>query len=370
MNEAPNPNGSDTRIARDGRLFEALFEQALDSVLIADDNRRYVDVNPAACELIGRPREEIIGHDIAEFFEMDEEAVPSAWNSFVSEGAQVGICRVQRPDGSVRYASFQARANFVPGLHLSILRDVTEKRDARQALAAKNRELESANSELARSNAELSHFAYAVGHDLREPLRTVASFAGLLARRMQCGDDEVKEYVGYISDAVERMNAFLIDLLAYAQAAQHKNSLREIDSEMVLEWALMNLRSAIEETGAQVTYDPLPAIHADQAQMAQVFQNLLGNALKYHSEATPRIHLSARPEGGEWIFSVEDNGIGIPAEQHERIFGIFKRLHGRDVPGTGLGLAMCKRIVENHGGRIWVESEVGKGSKFFFTVPA
>jgi light-regulated signal transduction histidine kinase (bacteriophytochrome) len=198
----------------------------------------------------------------------------------------------------------------------------------------------------------------------------VASFAGLLARRMQASDEQVKEYVSYISDAVARMDSFLVDLLAYAQVTKNKNSVREIDSEIVVEWALMNLRRAIEETGAQVTYEALPDINADQAQMAQVFQNLIGNALKYRSELAPRVHVSARQQGEEWIFCVEDNGIGIPVEQRESIFGMFKRLHGRDVPGTGLGLAICKRIVENHGGRIWVESELGAGSKFFFTVPA
>lgn len=357
--------------ALDSSLFEALFEQALDGVLIADDGRRYVDANPAACELIGRPREEIVGHTIDEFFELEQqEPVPEAWADFQRHGAQLGTCRVRRPDGSVRWVGFQARANFRPGMHLSILRDITEKIQARNELAAKNRELEAANLRLQRSNAELVHFAYAVGHDLKAPLRTVASFAQLLSKRLEGADAESQEFLSFIRDGVGRMNTFLESLLTYSQAANPAESVRPIASEVVLQWALMNLQNAISQAGATITHDPLPEIVADQSRMAQLFQNLIANALKYRSAAPPHVHISAARNGdGEWIFSFEDNGIGIPSDQHERIFGLFKRLHGPDIPGTGLGLALCKRIVENHGGRIWVESEPGNGSRFRFTIP-
>jgi PAS domain S-box-containing protein len=356
-------------IRHNSGFFEALFEQALDAVLVADDNRVYVDANPAASELIGVDREQIIGHKIEEFFELEADKVlPEAWTNFQRTGTQVGVCRVHRPDGALKYAGFRAKANVWPGLHLSVLRDITEQREAEQALALRNLELEQANKELARSNAELNHFAYAVGHDLRSPLRTIGSFAQLLAKRVHT-DPDAQEYLSYIHDAVNVMNVFLNDLLSYAQSGRDAEPQRQIEADVVLQWALMNLRGVIQETGAVITSDPLPQIAADQGQMAQLFQNLIGNALKYRSEQVPRIHIRAGKEEGEWVFSVSDNGIGIPEEYRERIFDPFKRLHGNKIPGTGLGLALSKRIVENHHGRIWVESEVGKGCTFRFTIP-
>jgi len=250
------------------------------------------------------------------------------------------------------------------------LRDITEQRAAEVALAAKNRELEAANNELERSNAELTHFAYAVGHDLRAPMQTVAWFSQLLIKRAVAGGLEMQEFGSYIDKALKRINVFLDDLLAFAQAGRQKRELHPIDSGMVLEWALLNLRAAIEETGAVISNDSLPEIAADQPQMIQLFQNLIANALKYRSDDPPRIHIGATKTEDNWLFSISDNGVGIPAQYSETIFGVFKRLHGSEVPGTGLGLALCKRIVENHGGRIWVESEVGKGSTFRFTLPA
>ncbi len=368
--DALDSNGLATKIRHAPYFFEALFEQALDAVLIADDNRTYVDANPAAAELIGIGREHIIGRSVEEFFKLEpDKAVPEAWTSFQRTGVQAGVCRVHRPDGTVRYAGFRAKANFWPGLHLSVLRDITEQREAEQTLALKHRELEQANRELARSNAELNHFAYAVGHDLRSPLRTIGSFTQLLAKRVE-NDPDTHEYLSYIQDAVNVMNVFLTDLLAYAQVRSGADQRKTIDADIVLQWALMNLRGIIQETGAVITSDGLPQIEADQGQMAQLFQNLIGNALKYRSEQTPRIHISAEKRADEWVFSVSDNGMGISAEYNDRIFDLFKRLHGSKIPGTGLGLALCKRIVENHGGRIWVESEVGKGSTFSFTIPA
>jgi light-regulated signal transduction histidine kinase (bacteriophytochrome) len=255
-------------------------------------------------------------------------------------------------------------------LHLSILRDITEKRATQEALAVKNRELETANRELARSNAELTHFAFAVAHDVRAPMHTVAWFSQLIARRAQTDDAELQEFASYISKAFERIDVFLNDLLTFAQAGEGEQQLRVVDSEKVLQWALMNLQARIEETGAVISNDPLPQITADQSQMVQLFQNLIGNSLKYRSDDPPRVHVTATKTGDVWLFSISDNGVGIPAQHGEAVFTAFKRLHGSESPGTGLGLALCKRIVERHRGRIWVESEVGKGSIFRFTIPA
>jgi PAS domain S-box-containing protein len=357
--------------SRELSLFEALFRQAVDAVLIADHDRRYVDANPAACALIGIDYEKIIGRRVEDFFDLeDNQVVPDAWNTFQVEGTQTGTCIVRRPDGTIRYAGFRARANFLPGLHLSILRDITDQRAAQEALAAKNRELEAANKELARSNAELTHFAHAVGHDLRAPMHTVAWFSQLLVKRAETGSAEMQVFASHINKALERINLFLDDLLAFAQVGRAHQELNLIDSGMVLQWALMNLQAAIQETGAVISHDPLPELAADQPQMVQLFQNLIGNALKYRGNDSPRIHITADKTEDGWLFAISDNGVGVPAEYREAIFGVFKRLHGSDVPGTGLGLALCKRIVENHRGRIWVESQPGKGSTFRFTIPA
>ncbi|MFL6450822.1 MAG: sensor histidine kinase [Bryobacteraceae bacterium] len=358
------------RARGDSRLFQALFEHALDAVLVANDERRYVDANRAASDLIGVDRELIIGSQIEDFFQVVEgESVPEAWNAFQMEGTQTGVCRVCRPDGTIRFASFRAKANFRPGLHLSILRDVTEQRQAEEALTATNKRLEKANLELARSNTELSYFAYAVSHDLAAPLRTIGLFSELM-RRKAASDVEVQEYASEINKAIKGIDGFLEDLLTFAQVGRGEQPLHLISAEAVLYFSLANLRAAIDEAGASICHDPLPSLYADERQLAQLFQNLVGNSLKYRGEDPVRIHITAQASGDEWVFSISDNGVGIPRERQNIIFDMFKRLHGREIPGTGLGLALCKRIVENHGGKIWVESEPGKGSTFSFTFPA
>ncbi len=233
-----------------------------------------------------------------------------------------------------------------------------------------NSELTRTNQELARSNAELYHFAYAVGHDLKAPLRTVASFAQLLTRRLESKDGEIQEFVSIINSAVRGMNTFLDDLLRYAQVGSIKNrEYATVDANLVLQWALINLSSEITQSGAAITQDDLPEIRADQSQLVQLFQNLIANALNYRGAAAPVVHVSCWREENATVFSIQDNGVGIDPKHHEAIFGIFKRLHGADRPGSGIGLALCKRIVENHGGRIWVESAEQNGSKFCFSIP-
>jgi signal transduction histidine kinase len=242
-------------------------------------------------------------------------------------------------------------------------RDALERRRAEQAL-------KKYAADLARSNADLEQFAYVASHDLQEPLRMVASFTQLLAQRYRgkLGSD-AEDFIGYAVDGARRMQVLLNDLLAYSRVGTRGKELVPTESEAALKAALTNLMKSIEETGATVTHDPLPAVMADETQLCQVFQNLVGNALKFHGSEPLRIHVSAQPEDGRWRFSVRDNGIGIDPQNAERIFVIFQRLHrGPQYPGTGLGLAISKRIVERHGGRIWVESELGKGATFYFTL--
>jgi light-regulated signal transduction histidine kinase (bacteriophytochrome) len=226
-------------------------------------------------------------------------------------------------------------------------------------------------ADLARSNAELEQFAYVASHDLQEPLRMVASFSQLLAKRYQGKlDKDADEFIGFAVDGATRMQQLINDLLAYSRVGTRGKPPAPMDLNEVLGYAETNLNEAIRESGAVVTQGPLPIVDGDQVQMIQLFQNLIANAIKFRSRETPRIRVSAQTQGGDWLVSVQDNGIGIAPEHQERIFAVFQRLHGRsEYPGTGIGLALCKKIVERHGGRIWVDSIPGQGATFHFNLP-
>lgn len=233
-------------------------------------------------------------------------------------------------------------------------------------------ELEEQARELERSNAELRQFAYVASHDLREPLRSIASFAQFLDRRYHGRlDDEADQFIRYIVEGVNRMSALINDLLDYSRLINPRVDIfARVDLDQVLRAAIQNLHRTITDTGARILVESrLPAVRGDQTRLMQLFQNLISNAIKYRSERPPEVRLSVASEPGLWRFSVEDNGIGIERQYFERIFGVFRRLHGPEYPGTGIGLASCRKIVEMHGGRIWVESEPGLGSKFSFTLP-
>jgi signal transduction histidine kinase len=233
-------------------------------------------------------------------------------------------------------------------------------------------ELEQTVKDLERSNAELQQFAYVSSHDLQEPLRMVTSYTNLLAKRYKGKlDASADEFIGFAVDGANRMRVLINDLLTYSRAGVQGKQLATTDCELVLGQTLVVLQVAIQECAAKLTHDPLPTVMADDIQLGQLFQNLIGNALKYRNGAGPEIHVSSQRTGTDWLFSVKDNGIGIDPRFAEKIFVIFQRLHAREeYSGNGIGLAVCKKIVERHGGKIWVESAVGNGSIFYFTLPA
>jgi light-regulated signal transduction histidine kinase (bacteriophytochrome) len=226
-------------------------------------------------------------------------------------------------------------------------------------------------AERKRHQEEFRQFAYAVSHDLREPIRMIVNYTQLLSRRYQGQlDADAGEFVRYITEATQRMDRLLGDLLTYSHVFRSSDQpLEQAGAEGALQGALLMLDASIRESGAEITHDPLPSVPFDFALLTQLFRQLIANAITFRNENSPKIHVSAADLGEAIQFSVRDNGVGIEPRYHEQIFGVFKRLHGREFPGTGIGLAISKRIVEQRGGKIWVDSESGRGATFHFTVP-
>jgi len=262
----------------------------------------------------------------------------------------------------------QGAADYVlkdnlPRLPGSVRRAIREKK-----LRDENRQ---ALEDLARSNRDLEQFAYVASHDLQEPLRMVATYTQLLAERYQGKlDENADKYIHYAVEGALRMQTLVNDLLAFSRVGRHRTQLQSTDCNLVLQSVLANLRAAIQESGTQIFYQNLPTVLADPSELLQLFQNLVGNAIKFRASEPPIVRITAETKKNEWVFSLADNGIGIAPEHAETIFAIFKRLHTQaEYPGSGIGLSICKKIVEQHGGRIWVESHPGQGSTFKFTMP-
>jgi len=256
------------------------------------------------------------------------------------------------------------QASDRPPLVLLAMEDVTERRALEESVREKSAALE-------RSNRDLQEFAYVASHDLQEPLRMVVSYTELLARRYRGRlDADADEFIGFAVDGAKRMQRLINDLLAYSRLDRRGAEMTPVCAAQAAAESLAALQAAIAESGATVEVGPLPSVRADPGQLAQLFQNLIGNALKFRDPArAPLIRITASREGSFWTFRVEDNGIGVDPQYFEKVFIIFERLHGHDVPGTGIGLALCRKIVGRHGGRIWIESEKGRGTTMFFTLP-
>lgn len=389
-------------------LFRKLIDQSNDMIFVIDPGTwDFVDVNDRACEKLGYSRQELLGMKLFNVTTvLTPETIPWYYKELKARGFLVFEKKPRRKDGTTFLVEASIRYVVVGEMEyvVGILRDITERKQAEEELgkyrigleelvAERTAELKEANlmlqqgiirlhraeeklrqyaRELERSNRELEQFAFVASHDLQEPLLAMASNLKLFERRYR--DRLSPGDAGFVTNAIEgaiRMQALIRHLLAYSRASTGGGAFEKIEAASAVGLALENLAGRVEESGAVITYDPLPEVTADPVQLAQLFQNLIGNAIKFRGDQTPRIHISAtRAEDTHWVFAVRDNGIGIPSEQLERIFEVFHRAHDKkQYSGSGIGLATCKKIVERHGGRIWAESEPGGGSAFYFTLP-
>jgi len=361
--------------------YRSLTDDVLDSsavgIFILDSKFEVVWVNRALERYFGLDRKDVIGKDkrtlirgrIKDIFEdpqrfMDKVFATYDDNTHIENFECHILPEGEREERWVEHWSQPIRLGLYAGGRIEHYADITERKNAEEKLKETMAELE-------RSNIELEQFAYVASHDLQEPLRMVASYTQLLARRYKGElDADADEFISYAVDGADRMQRMINALLVYSRVGTRGKRFEPTNCEAVLKHALDNLQMAVEESGAEVTHDPLPTVSADASQLLQLFQNLIANAIKFRSHEPPRIHIGAKRKENDWLFSVKDNGIGIAPEFAERIFIIFQRLHPKsEYPGTGIGLSVCKKIVERHGGRIWVESELGKGATFYFTIP-
>src|SRR3989441_1024190 len=353
-------------------LYRQTFELATTGIAHVDLSGRFMKVNRRLCDILGYGEQELIGRPVKEISHPEDRNLTDSQRMRVRSGERPSVRfekRYIRKSGAIVWVDLSVAlacdASGVPQYEIALFDDITERKKAEAALRE-------AHEELKRSNAELEQFAYVASHDLQEPLRMVSSYTQLLMRRYGDKlDGDAKDFTAFIVDGATRMKQLIEDLLAYSRVGTRDKNFKPVDAESSLKRALTNLRAAIQDSGATVTQDKLPTIHCDEVQLAQLFQNLIGNALKFRKpDVAPAVHVGAADQGAEWEFMVRDNGIGIEPQYFERIFMVFQRLHDKgEYPGTGIGLAIVKKVVERHGGRIWLQSQPGAGTTFHFTMP-
>jgi len=347
------------------RRAEQFFNVTLDMLCTIGLDGRLIDLNPAWETILSYKPVELKGRLLTELVHSEDlPAVNTALQRVIHGGDSSRFeARYRHKDGEYRWLAWAIVISPQDEIVYGAARDFTERHQAEETLRQQAEELE-------RSNRELEQFAYVASHDLQEPLRIVSSYVQLLARRYQGKlDQDADEFIGFAVEGANRMKSLITDLLAYSRVGTRGKELAPVEMEDALERATRNLRLAIQDSGAIIAHDDLPVVLADQVQMTQLLQNLIGNAIKFRGSKAPRIHVGVRRRDERWLFFVRDNGIGIDPQYAERIFVIFQRLHNRDeYPGTGIGLAICRKIVERHGGEIWVESKPGNGATFYFTL--
>ncbi|OGP86892.1 MAG: hypothetical protein A2031_06185 [Deltaproteobacteria bacterium RBG_19FT_COMBO_43_11] len=352
--------------------YRALFESAIDTIILID-NEVIIDCNLATLKMFRGTREQLIGHNTWDFmpeFQSDGILSKDMAKEKIRQALKGETLFLEwsfiRCDGSAFDTELTFNAIALKGQKYfqAIIRDITERKQAAEQMKKLTQELE-------RSNTDLAQFAYVASHDLQEPLRMVTSFVQLLQKRYQGKlDKDADEFISYAVDGASQMQRLINDLLKYSRVGTHGKKLEPTNCNIVVTHAISNLSKTIKEADAVINIDHLPTISADYTQLVQLFQNLISNAIKYHGKKQPEILIRAINKGDNWLFSVRDNGIGIDKDYIDKIFVIFQRLHNKSkYPGTGIGLSICKKIVERHGGRIWVESKLGQGSTFYFTIP-
>ena len=353
-----------------------------DAVITTDGEGKVTLLNPAAQAITGWKQEEAAQKPLEQIFVIRNEETGAEVENPVSkvlrEGRIVGVAnhtRLIAKDGrhvpiDDSAAPIRDVGGRIAGVVL-VFRDISIRREAEEAVERSMEDLRVSNTALFRANEDLNQFAFAASHDLQEPLRMITSYSQLLVNgyRGQL-DGEAATCIEFITEGTKRMRELLADLLTYTQLTGDEEGVEPVDLHRVFQETLENCKVGIEENEAVVTSDRLPTIPGNEAHFVQLFQNLISNALKYRSGRPPRIHVSAERRNSFWRFAVADNGLGIDPEYHQKIFGVFKRLHAKNIPGTGIGLAICQRVVHRYGGRIWVKSQVDQGATFYFTLPA
>jgi PAS domain S-box-containing protein len=356
-----------------------LLETALDPLVTIGPDGKITDVNKATEEVTGYPREELVGTDFADYFTNPKKAKEGYQQVFQEGKVRDYPLKIKHRCGITTPVLYNAsvykdESGDVVGV-FAAARDITERQKAEDAFRvyweSLEEQVEQRTEELAKSNADLKQFAYVASHDLREPLRMITSFLQLLERRYKDElDEDANEFIGFAVDGAKRLDNMIMDLLEYSRVANKEIQFTDVDLEEVIDKIKSNLNILIEEHSATINYDSLPTIRSDENQMLILLQNLISNAIKYRSEETPQIHISAEKQANQYIFGVKDNGIGIDPKHLERIFTIFQRLHTHEeYEGSGIGLSIAQRIVHQHGGEIWAESLPEQGSTFYFTIP-
>ena len=346
----------------------SLIEASVDPLVTIGPDGKITDVNNSTETVTGYSPDELIGTDFSDYFTEPERAREGYKQVFQEGFVRDYELKIKHKNGNITPVLYNASVYHdddgkVIGV-FAAARDITERKKAEEMLKLNI-------NELARSNAELEQFAYVSSHDLQEPLRMIGSYLQLLERRYQGRlDDKADKYIHFAVDGAARMQHLINDLLEFSRVSTRAKELEVTEVESIYNQVLINLEVSIKENNVVFTHDPLPEVMADDIQLTQVFQNLISNAIKFRGNDDPKIHIGVIRKSDQWLFSVQDNGIGIDSKHKDRIFEVFKRLHKRrDYPGTGIGLSICKKIIERHGGNIWVESEFGHGSIFYFTLP-